>query len=742
MKFFFTFAVSILLLGSASAAPGQAPRREEIPPSLARLTAQAKSSRTWPELRRYARSRRTARDRALAYFVLGYREYQSGKYTAAEKDLAAAVPVNLSLADLVQYYCAAAAYKSGYPETVAKLLSGFSARFPHSFVRYLALELLARGYLETGQPKSAFSALQREPEVLERPALALLMAQAYRDDGKLQSAARVYQDVYNAFPVAPEARRAAAALQKLKASLGPNFPSVSDEIATARVEKLYSAAQYSKALNGYNELLKDRQGSSWAWRWNLGRAQCLVRLGRGDEALETLVASVAPTPEMDAERLAILVEAYVQADTQTAAVQALDRLRSRHLKSSWHAQALETLAKYQMGKGNRKQAGLYYRTLAELFPQKPLGAEASWRFAWINYLAGNSVQSRSLFVDYIKNYPQSAHVPAALYFLGRLEQQGHPSTARALYALVTKRFVHGYYALEAARRLRTLPRASASKARWDPDLSVTKLAATIPPTEPLGVQLCQRPTASASLRSFEMLQALHLNKLAEQDLRARIARQPSAVPLRLALSRFAAREGRSDLALYSAKKIVPNYYSQPFSEIPRFFWGFLYPTAYRSLVRRRAALNRLDPYLVMALIRRESAFNPRATSPSNARGLMQILPTTATRSRRYRSTVARRLYDPAYNVRFGCAYLRQLLKRFHGNLAQALAAYNAGPNRVSQWLSQYSFRDPEQFLESIPLDGTRIYVERVLADRAMYRQLMAGSVKFADCSSRRRSPAR
>jgi soluble lytic murein transglycosylase-like protein len=251
--------------------------------------------------------------------------------------------------------------------------------------------------------------------------------------------------------------------------------------------------------------------------------------------------------------------------------------------------------------------------------------------------------------------------------------------------------------------------------------------------DPLPVQLCQRGATGESLRPFEILKAVHLDTLAEQDLKARLALEPSSVSLLLTLSRFASEQGQHRRALHNTKKVVPDYYSQPFSELPREIWDLLYPKAFERLVRHHAAMNRLDPYLVMAIIRQESAFNPRATSPSNARGLMQILPATVTRSRRYQRSVAQRLYSPTYNVRFGCDYLRRLLKQFNGNLPEALAAYNAGPTRVSQWVSDYSFQNPEEFVESIPFHETRIYVKGVLKDRAIYHQMMTGRAEFAEC---------
>jgi len=224
--------------------------------------------------------------------------------------------------------------------------------------------------------------------------------------------------------------------------------------------------------------------------------------------------------------------------------------------------------------------------------------------------------------------------------------------------------------------------------------------------------------------------------LAAQYVRALLAARPPQPELRLLLSRLEAGQGNTGAALFEATKIVPDYPSYEFSELPKEMWNLLFPQSYWKLVQRQARANGLDPYLVMGLIRQESAFDARATSPADARGLMQVLPKTAsrsTRASRIRSAGAR-LYNPAYNVRFGCIYLRSLLKEFNGKPELALAAYNAGDFRVRDWMKSNSFRDSLEFLEAIPIHATRVYVESVLRDAAIYRQLLTGSAKFAVCS--------
>jgi len=137
----------------------------------------------------------------------------------------------------------------------------------------------------------------------------------------------------------------------------------------------------------------------------------------------------------------------------------------------------------------------------------------------------------------------------------------------------------------------------------------------------------------------------------------------------------------------------------------------------------------LEPALVNAITRQESNFDPEAVSSSNARGLMQLLPSTAqlvARRLRTRHATAMLTADPVHNMRLGAAYLAQLIERFGGVLPFAIAGYNAGPGRVDQWVDTYG--DPRSgevamldWMEQIPFGETRNYVQRVIENIAIYR---------------------
>ena len=138
----------------------------------------------------------------------------------------------------------------------------------------------------------------------------------------------------------------------------------------------------------------------------------------------------------------------------------------------------------------------------------------------------------------------------------------------------------------------------------------------------------------------------------------------------------------------------------------------------------------LEPALVLALIRQESGFYPEAVSRAGARGLMQIMPATArqvARQIRVAYNGRKLLSDPGYNLLLGRTYLSDLLDRYEGSYVLALAAYNAGPARADRWIRTFGDpRDPAvdtvDWIESIPIDETRNYVQRILESLSAYRQ--------------------
>ena len=126
-----------------------------------------------------------------------------------------------------------------------------------------------------------------------------------------------------------------------------------------------------------------------------------------------------------------------------------------------------------------------------------------------------------------------------------------------------------------------------------------------------------------------------------------------------------------------------------------------------------------------SLIRQESEFNPAALSRKNAVGLMQLLPKVGkgvAKQEKLRHYSAQQLFTPTINLQLGTRYFRTMVDKF-GAFEYALAAYNAGSDRVEDWLGQGKYRDPQEFVESIPFTETREYVQAILRNANVYRQL-------------------
>ena len=680
-------------------------------------------------MRKYAESAKDRELRGRAYFVLGYREYEVNDFGPAAADLDRAAETHFLLADFAVYYEARAALVGKEAAKAVEALQGFASRFPESTLRPVATGILAQALLQVNQPERAIQVLTAETQGLHRATSALLLARAYLQAQKLPDAARAFQDVYYNFPTAPEAPAAGENLAQLKAQLGSSFPTPEPKTLAHRAEVIFNQGRFDDARREYRQLVQYYPGASEAGEWQVAEARCLIRLKRGREALDVLKALPAAESSLGAEVSQSLVEANAQLGDVDAMLQALDRLSQVQPPSASYASALNTVGSFYVRRGDWNTAARHYSTLAAAFPEAEETSEATWRLAWSYYLDKRADKARQAFTNHITRFPDSPHLPASLYWVGRLaEDCGQTSEAKVYFTLLQRRFVHTYYAARAAERMAKFPSV--------PTSGGTSLAAAIPLPKPVPAELCGSESHSGALGPFVALRQLNLTDLAKTYLHDVLAQQPSEPRALLALSRLEAEGKDYASALFATRRLVPDYPEYDFPQLPRETWELLFPRVFWNLVSQQARANRLDSNLVLGVIRQESAFNPRATSTANARGLMQVLPSTAAgRSQRSRLIAERQLYSPDYNIRVGCRYLAELIRAFHGNVEEAVAAYNAGDTRVREWLQGRSFDEPAEFVESIPFRDTRAYVEAVMRDGKIYKGLFANSTKFKKCSS-------
>ncbi len=187
------------------------------------------------------------------------------------------------------------------------------------------------------------------------------------------------------------------------------------------------------------------------------------------------------------------------------------------------------------------------------------------------------------------------------------------------------------------------------------------------------------------------------------------------------ISRTYAECGRDDRAIDAALRALRLHPDRPPAELLR----LAFPRSHLGTISRHSTPLGLDPALVLAVIHKESRFQEKVRSRAGARGLMQIMPATGRLLSRDRRFKADRLYDPVLSIDFGTRFLARLLDEFDQSWPQALAAYNAGPARVRQWLNERRSRaDDDFFLEEIFIPETKRYIMVVMQNYYQYRRLL------------------
>jgi len=155
-----------------------------------------------------------------------------------------------------------------------------------------------------------------------------------------------------------------------------------------------------------------------------------------------------------------------------------------------------------------------------------------------------------------------------------------------------------------------------------------------------------------------------------------------------------------------------------------------YPMKYSEYVFKYSEVYNLDPYLIFAIIKAESSFNPKARSVRDARGLMQITEKTAkwgAESIKIEGFELEDLYDPETNIRIGCWYMRQLLNEFGNDTDLAITAYNGGSGNVKMWLDNEKYSKSGTRLDVIPFKETDRFLKRVKRYYHVYKKLYAGT---------------
>jgi soluble lytic murein transglycosylase len=584
--------------------------------------------------------------------------------------------------------------------------------------------LYARVLINKRDPDSiakALNVLDADSKLLPQPDGDFAVALAQEAKGDSKQAAISYQRAFYFYPNTDLAAQASTAIERLRATLGKDFPAAPPREMLDRAQKWLDTKEYAKARQEYTTLA-DILAAPEKDEAKLGIGITDYLSGDIPVAFRYLQALRVAHSETDAERLYYLTEAARKTSDDTVLTESIKDLEEHYRESPWRLKALVTAGNRYLITNDREKYQALFKAAAADFPPDSTTALCHWKITWDAYLA-DQPDRVALLREQVERYPDDSHAGTALFYLGRIaEATDQFGEAKAYYERVSTQYPHYFYAVLGRERIT----GKVAAAMVDDDAVMWLSGIAWPAHRDLSATSPNAATQQRIERA-RLLTDAGLTDFAQSELRFG-AKTETEQPQLLALE-LAATADSPFHAMRAMKSLSGDYLSLPFANAPPKFWETLFPLPWRDDLVADARAHGLDPYYVAGLIRQESEFNPGAKSRKSAYGLMQLMPATGRMLGKKEGMgviTTRLLTNPSVSLRLGTNYLRTQLDSWDGDWYRTLAAYNAGPGRVHQWLKDASFREPLEFIESIPFNETREYIQAVLRNADMYRELYAG----------------
>ncbi len=651
----------------------------------------------------------------------GVDHFEAGRWAEALDTLPGRGAPSFLVGDYALLYRAKSHFQLGQYREARQTFRTLTERHPGSPLEREAVMGQCASLLELGDagPVPGLLARYTDPEALCTRARALELG------GDKAGAVPLYLTVWSESPASPHAEKAERALKALSPGALAGKRNYAPRLR--RAEKLLAAGRNSEArtlLLALGRVSAPDSGS--AQKRTLLLAEADYALNRTSSALISLAKISAADPGLHARALCLEGGCRRRQGNEKLFLAVRDRALRLHPASTDTEELCYSVATWYDTRYEDAKSENSYRVLLEAFPRGRHAERARWKLALHAWLDGRFEQAAAAFAGYVSAHPDPPAAAPALYWMGRCHGKlGDTARARYLYGRAAALVPDTFYGALARARARELPLSGTGTGDFRSfQARVDKLGyAPVPIGDPDGA-------AAGPIDRAEQLAAAGLEALALEELRHALRGQPeNRRLLQYLMARVCARDQDYHGAISNLYSVYPDYAGRPLADLPAEARDLLYPTLHRDAVAAEAARTGLDPALVLGLIRQESAFNPRARSRANARGLMQILPSTGrslARKAGIRGYSAARLYDPAVNITLGTRYLADQLERY-GREDLALAAYNAGGSRVKLWLEKFGEPDMDEFIERIPFRETRNYVRRVLDNRSRYRVLLSGA---------------
>jgi len=475
--------------------------------------------------------------------------------------------------------------------------------------------------------------------------------------------------------------------ENLYAEIISTFPDAKDiaEVYYNRARALYYKKDYKEAISQCNEIISRFPTSDIITKVHYFLANSIFASGERYSAIEKYNKIITQYPESSYARESYLrlAECYFQLNEPEKGIFQWKQVIEKYTDSDQAMNALWNLGRYYTKNNNNSEALEAYRLLAERFSKSSLGDDALyWRGKTLQKM-GLEEEARVIYEKLLREYPLS-------YYTERItKQRDDLNFVGLIFASKKKDFTNLEEFL----------------------LKYAKI----------------EEKGQLSLLKAELFEEISFYKESIIELKGTLNYYPGNIFLLFKLSDVY----KKNLDYYNSlnySEIFFNYLvdNQQLDGLPFELWESLYPICFEDIIREYALKYEIDPLLVMAMIREESRFNSWNESAAGARGLMQIIFSTAEWIAPKINIIDfndEMLFSPKVNINLGCWYIHYLKEKFSNDYILMISGYNAGPGITDQWLERYDQSDLDNFVENIPYAETREHIKKVMKSYQMYKRL-------------------
>jgi len=609
-------------------------------------------------------------------FKTAYCQYKSGDFNNALKNLRGLEKQLPLLADYI-YYLEAGSYKNlGKTRQAENKYNKVYSNYPSSSLASDSLASIAEIYSSQGKYQNAINAyhvlIEKEPSEWNKAIYTNAIGELLLEQGLVNEAFQLYKTVWIKYPQSTFSVKVIEIANNNEFEFNPT-----NTERFERAEALYNLKSWNNAIDEYSMIQPNAD-------INFKIAKSQYNLGRLESAITKFNTINSP------EALYWKGRTYEKIGRFKQARQAYQSVYEQYPGSEFAPQGLYRAGKLEQRNLREKNAVNYYKTVVAEYPAYEKTPDAAWNLGWIYYKRGQYQNAYDIFSGY--SYPKNSFDAQSFpYWKAKsLEKLGHKADAYNIYESLAFSDRFTYHSFLARVKIDHMARVKNTKLN--------------------NYAVLKNPGYEKAVIFINM----GIYEYANNEI---IALEEKAVSddQFIIVSQLYNRSGNIYKSVNLLEKIdtpaaLPYKYPQPYSDEV-----FRYSNKYGH-----------DVLLVYSLIREESRYNKDAVSSSNARGLMQLINGTANDSARevgIQQYSFNKLFEPEVNVELGSFYLRKVLDRYDGEIPLGLASYNAGPNRVAEWVDTIGYYKFDEFIEKIPITETRNYVKRILRSYGAYNAI-------------------